>query len=433
MRAHWKIGGLLGGLTLLLLGAGGARADVQPGDVIDQTNWQKVEGLLPESMLNHVKKGDLPMKIGKLEYDPLMQADFMASAEQNAGKFDIDADGGLIDPKTGKRPEYVYGFPFPKIDPNDPKAGSKVVWNKWYPIFRSAQNYFPFAVDWVGTGGFERRITAQVSTLYYDGRQYRIPNPDSTETREIIQVLGPASVQGIVQLTWRYMDNRFDSVWSYAPALRRTRQLSSANRSDPFLGSDFVNDDSSLWFGKNQSFTWKLVGQQDVLVQTTIQKPVELIAGQKWEGGQEYTQPKTFPGAIWGWQDKEWKGAPWWAANMVWVKRPVYIIEGFPKDPYYSYGKQLFYVDRDSFTMVYKIIYDRAGQYWKTVMVDLDQAWNTDGSQRYQIVAFTLAVDDKSDHASTDPAASPENIFQFNSPRLQPDMFTVDGLLRLGK
>ena len=433
MRVHWKVGGLIGGLTLLLLGAGAARADVVPGDVIDKTNWQKVEGLLPESMLNYVKKGDLTMKIGKLEYDPIPQPDFMAAAEQNAGKFDIDAEGGLIDPKTGKRPEYVYGFPFPKIDPNDPKAGSKVVWNKWYPLFRTGQNYFPFSVDWVGRGGFERQITAQVSSMYYDGRKYRMPNPDATETREIIQVLGPSSAAGFVQLTWRYLDNRPDGVWSYIPALRRTRQLSAANRSDPFLGSDFVNDDSSLWFGKNQSFTWKLVGQQDVLVQTMGPKPVPLEPGAKWEGGQEYMQPKSFPGAIWGWSDKSWTGAPWFASNMIWVKRPVWIVEGFPKDPYYSYGKQLFYLDRESFGMVYKIIYDRAGQYWKTAMVDLDPAWNADGSERFALVAFTLAIDDKSDHASTDPAASPTNIFQFNTPRQGPDTFTVDGLLRLGK
>ena len=433
MSYKQAVGGLILAFALCGPGAGTLRADVVPGDVVDKSNWQKVEGLLPEPVLNWVKKGDLLLKISALAYDPVPQSDFLDASRENVGKFDIDEEGGLIDATTRKRPAYVYGYPFYQIDPNDPKAGSKIVWNKWYPLFKMAQNYFPFAVDWVGRGGFERRITAQVSTMYYDGRVYRIPNPDSTETREIIQVLGPASASGFVQLTWRYLNNRQDGVWSYIPALRRTRQLSAANRSDPFLGSDFVNDDSSLWFGKNQSFKWKVVGQQEVLIQTASPDPVTIIPGAKWEGGQEYVQPKTFPGAVWGWSDDTWRGAPWFASNMIWVKRPVYIVEGFPKDPYYSYGKQLFYVDRENFAMYYKVIFDRAGQYWKTVTVDFGPAWNADGVDRYGLVSFTLAVDDKTDHASSNPAASPENIFQFNSPRMQPDMFTVEGLLRLGK
>ncbi len=223
-----------------------------------------------------------------------------------------------------------------------------------------------------------------------------------------------------------------DLLTQFETAMLVTRAEDGSMRARP-MGIAKVDDDSSLWFGKNQSFTWKLVGQQDVLVQTAGPKPVPLIEGKKWEGGQEYVQPTTFPGAIWGWSDKDWKGAPWWASNMIWVKRPVWIVEGFPKDPYYSYGKQLFYCDRENGGMLYKIIYDRAGQYWKTVMVDLDPAWNADGSQRFALVAFTLAIDDKSDHASTDPAASPTNIFQFNTPRQGPEVFTVDGLLRLGK
>jgi len=30
---------------------------------------------------------------------------------------------------TGKQPHYILGFPFPIIDPADPKAGTKVVWS----------------------------------------------------------------------------------------------------------------------------------------------------------------------------------------------------------------------------------------------------------------------------------------------------------------
>ncbi len=106
-----------------------ARGDVVPGETIDKSNWQKVEGLLPEPVLNYVKKGDYILRIGKLNYDPVWEPEFQKASEANAGKYDLDEDGTIVDPKTGKRPDHIYGFPFPKIDPNDPKAAAKIAWN----------------------------------------------------------------------------------------------------------------------------------------------------------------------------------------------------------------------------------------------------------------------------------------------------------------
>ena len=65
------------------------------------------------------------------------------------------------------------------------------------------------------------------------------------------EVLSPADVKGILSLSWRYHDPRArDSVWTYVPTLRRTRQVSPANRSDGFLGSDLSQDDGPYFDGK---------------------------------------------------------------------------------------------------------------------------------------------------------------------------------------
>ena len=48
-----------------------ARADVAPGDVIDKTNWEKAQDLLPEPVLDWVKKGDFILNIHGLKYRPL--------------------------------------------------------------------------------------------------------------------------------------------------------------------------------------------------------------------------------------------------------------------------------------------------------------------------------------------------------------------------
>ena len=45
-------------IGFLALTAAPVCADVVPGETIDKSNWQKVEGLLPDPVLNYVKKGD---------------------------------------------------------------------------------------------------------------------------------------------------------------------------------------------------------------------------------------------------------------------------------------------------------------------------------------------------------------------------------------
>lgn len=419
---------------VLALMAAPARGDVAPGDVIDSTNWQKAEELLPDPVLNYVKKGDFVLNIGKFTYDPVWEPEFQAASEANAGKYDIDEDGNIVDPTIGKRPKHIYGFPFPKIDPKDPKAGSKITWNRWYAIFKAGQNHFPYGVEWVGRGGFERDIRGVSNEYFFDGRPNQMPNPEGTELREFSTVESPASVEGFIQLTWRYLDNRPDSVWSYVPAMRRTRQLSSVNRSDPFLGSDFTSDDTFVWFGKNQSMTWKLIGQQDVLVQTAQADPVPLLPGPEGDGGTSWIISKDFKGATFGYETPGWKGAPWAMTNVIWVKRPAWVLEAFPKDPYYSYGRQILYADRENGLLLYKVVYDRAGEYWKLAYADMSPAWSPDGKHRYSVTIIQMAIDDRTDHAGIGTGTGTKgNRSEYNTARLHPESFAVDSLLRFGK
>ena len=42
------------------------------------------------------------------------------------------------------------------------------------------------------------------------------------------------------------------------------------------------------------------------------------------------------------------------------------IVEAMPKDPYYNYGRQIFSIEQNSFAPVWKQIYNRSGEYWRT-------------------------------------------------------------------
>jgi hypothetical protein len=77
-------------------------------------------------------------------------------------------------------------------------------------------------------------------------------------------------------------------------------------------------------------------------------------------------------------------------------------------------------------------VYTPSGEYWKTLFNDVALAEAPDGS-RHLIGASLVAVDDRADHATYTPAAASDRIFEFNSARLEPDLFTVGGLLRRAK
>ena len=111
-----------------------ALCDVSPGDVIDSSNWQKLEGLVPDPVLNWVKKGGWILGIEELNFDLAAYfPDFALEAmKTNAGKYGLDEDGGIVDLKTGKMPEHIIGLPFPEIDPNDPGAAVKIMHNNHY-------------------------------------------------------------------------------------------------------------------------------------------------------------------------------------------------------------------------------------------------------------------------------------------------------------
>lgn len=71
----------------------------------------------------------------------------------------------------------------------------------------------------------------------------------------------PVDVKGSAVLTHSHIKGN-DDQWIYLPALRRVKRISSANKSGPFMGSDFAFEDlSSFEFEK---YTYKLLGKESL-------------------------------------------------------------------------------------------------------------------------------------------------------------------------
>ena len=411
-----------------------AFAELAVGTVIDKTNAEQAQGLIPDPVLNWVKKGEGSMTVGELSYNPdeFLPPPAKASMESNKGKYDVDAEGGIVDVKTGKLPEFIDGMPFPEIDPQDPHAGEKIMYNKHYYSYAVGPIQVPFQVSWVGRKtGFEREIIMDYWTYLRDGYPpaREESNSEGVEMHSLIIALAPYDIKGTNILLWRYRNDKLDSTFAYVPAIRRVRRMSPANRSDSFLGSDFCVDDAWGYGGKIQTFNWKLIEKKDQLVPFLAGPPIKLI---KNDVG-EWVSQSGDRTITYGYKTEGWQGAPWWpTSGITYINRPTYILECSAKDKYYNYGPQQLWVDAALWTPTYKVISDRSGAYWKVEWQALNALQTEDKSYQTSGLANMMAFDDRSQHGCVLVLAHPDNHSRYMAKHDRND-FSLGGFQKLCK
>ncbi|MDQ7003815.1 MAG: outer membrane lipoprotein-sorting protein [Ghiorsea sp.] len=102
------------------------------------------------------------------------------------------------------------------------------------------------------------------------------------DSKSVSYFLSPANVRDTAMLTWDYADEaKDDDQWLYLPALKKVRRISSSDRGDYFMGTDFTFEDikSTPELG---DYNWTLQGSevldgQDVWVVDAEPKTKELI------------------------------------------------------------------------------------------------------------------------------------------------------------
>ena len=166
-------------LAVLLLVAVQARSD-EGEYVLNKDNWQKAEGLLPDPVLKRVKAGDYSFKVVPLDAQKFHEnysTSYWAASEANEGKYELDAETcGLKDKATGKMPDWVFGKPFPKIDPKDPQAACKVAWNFYLANQMGEGAGATFTLNGIDRNGEFRRIKLWLHSNAYLGRHKKDDN-----------------------------------------------------------------------------------------------------------------------------------------------------------------------------------------------------------------------------------------------------------------
>ena len=420
-----------------------AAGQLKAGDVLGPNNWQLAEGLLPPEILKHYKNGEYVNKISDWPIGIFKwEKEFLEATEKNSGQLDVDARGTIVEKGSGKQPPFIVGYPFPVIDPSDPKVAIKIFWNYIYNLWVNGSIHAQVQLNWVNPTGLDRRTTQDVNFMFYDGQleRYRPPNPQNYSMQFLTTAMTPTDLYGTTSLTWRYRDSdKRDSNWVYVPALRRVRAVSPANRSDGFLGSDMSQDDGPFFDGKPEDFNWKFVGERE---QYRLIDPLSLegTSSAKWlpGGGWRAQWP---PGMkTLGYEDPAWKGYGWAPISFGLAKRKFWVIEATPKDKYYLYGRIELYIDKETYQGAWNRKFAWSGELLNTLQVAAFQnhkRTRPDGIVDYVTgsnMAYQCAENIKMNRATTAGTLAPLNdpASDVRVP-FEPSFFDVNTLQRFGK
>ncbi len=400
------------------------------GKTYDNTNYQEIQEYLIHSLELYLKNGETVCKIGEINDSMELDAGYLEQGARNKGKFDVNAEGILVEKGAGKIPEYFQGQPFPVLDENDPKMVNKLMYNfyfgrhRWCAMLSIAESKF------VGQGGLERAVTSAGFNLFYYNRFHGpMPNPNGFLNQTITGVVAPYDLRGTSSMAWTYNDEKEDTAFAYVPMLRRVRRTSAAARSDPFLGGDGCTDDMYGYGGKIAAMKHKYLGKKEILVQFVTDRI------DRWNEFPDGSRKRTFHEPKKGYETPGWQGTTWALTDSVWVVRPVYVTEIFPKDPYYNYGRQILYIDQDQIYCYVKVVYDRAGEFWKTIWVNM--TYQKDSQDRGWMVQENFQqIDSRVGHAGVSDVKNLLDQYGYDFcpvSRANADMFTTTALIQMSK
>jgi hypothetical protein len=333
------------------------------GTIITKDNMERYKEVMFPTLEYFVRNGmEFPVsQYKKYEWPP----EYKEATEKYASQVKISADGRDLQ-------GYVAGAPFPTIDPNDPLAGYKWMWNQEQKTAYTDNIGCGWNVELVNHKGERERLFGSSfwRRLMWRGRLHVDPKPVIQHDPAIIYteqwgpLHDPADLKGAGILNFRYESPDIpDDSYMYLPELRKVRRLSMANRSDAFWGWDADIDSIWTWNSKLSFWTFKYLGEKQLL---------DSLHG----GG--YGQREA-----WCAQPDGSSGVKSFAFCAPHELRPMVIIEGTPTGfTQYAFSRRLLYVDKETFMAQYNEGYDPGGQLWKSWYMMSDTGTSPHGLRR---------------------------------------------------
>ncbi|MCH6563726.1 MAG: DUF1329 domain-containing protein [Myxococcales bacterium] len=329
------------------------------GDVLSFDDINKLKDYLPPEFWEHREYffyEGMAIEMGPSYRDYGLSDAFIAATQKHAGQVKIGRDGALAN--------YIAGQPFlnESIDcKGDPQAGLKIIWNfakrwdgdgshtNWSYTYWDRGEQLPLYYEGAAKTVY---LANRVEPKYYvDGNQGSVFRNDKRQYAFGVEVMAPFDARGIILLQYRYKaadgpldEAKNDDTWVYVPDLRRTRRISTAQRTDSVQGTDFTFDDLASFSGIPPQYGWECLGEADIIVPmntTSLAYP--------------YTDDYNF--GPYGFS----------FANDRWELRKAWIIRFDPKNDDHPYHHKDLYIDQQTYEPLYSFAYDRKKELWKII------------------------------------------------------------------
>jgi hypothetical protein len=220
-------------------------------------------------------------------------------------------------------------------------------------------------------------------------------NPKGYFRTELLHFYLPAEMMNSRLLQIRYIDDKKDDdAYLYYNQFRRVRRISATERCNAIDGTDQLYDDAYQWdshVGKN---TYKLIGRKEMLCprHTDATKGVRVM-GQGFPSGLNFER-----------------------CNL-------WVVEAVSKEKGYIYSKRIWYVDPETWLIVWQETFDKNGKYWKVFGELTDDIKNANGDMRNFFTGIVI-LDFIRIHAGWSVQATKE----LSVPTIKPNMFTTNNL-----
>ncbi len=248
------------------------------------------------------------------------------------GKPSINTDGVIQN--------WTSGVPFPK-----PATGIEMAYNfrtrNYGDAYKSDER--GYLID--GIYKYDMGLHIKNQFIHYAGRTDTPPVPEFADNPKQLwrafhmQQLAPPEARNlrIIELQYKDKTKPYDS-WVWVSALRRIRRRSTSERQDALGGADFCGFDNQGWSGPAVFNNYRYVGRRDLLLarHTNTGKLVHTPGKCLFDGTQR-------------------------------ERINTYVIEAVNKDPNFLYSKMIWYLDPETWQILYSDRYDRDGKIWKVL------------------------------------------------------------------
>jgi len=372
---------------------------IGPGTQIARGTWQAARGLLPPEILEAVIDGELVILVQETTDLPPSE-EYIVATLGYGDQVRLTNDGKAL---AG----YVAGRPFPLLEMADPQAGLKAAWNLRY------QDGGDRLEQWSETLMRDRQsrmrylfsaYVARACGMYRARPQHRLPEweQQGIVAKDYVEIFFPLAGQArrTLLLLRSHYDNALHPLrqWAMTPIGRKLTTLTYHPESSA-LGFTMLPEDVAG--GQIAAYDWRLLATTKALVPGLVQNDQALFGG---SGG----------------------GYP----LDLWEVRQVYVLEVVPRSAHPPYGRKLLYVDRQTFTPFYAVIFDAHNVHWRTTFFSYgNPAFSPDN---HHVRVPILLGQSWIDYHTGRTVVSLVNKARYNQ-TLPSALFTLSGLLQRGK